>query len=89
MASKKPNENLFKNNYDFEMDYSLLRSKIILRFRTISKFCAYIGMPKQQFSAKLTGNIRFTYKDILNLCEVLDIDQNEIGAYFFSFKRLT
>lgn len=64
--------------------YNKLRGRIIEKFGTQSEFAKKIGMSEQIITAKLAGKSSFTQGNIIAWCETLDIDQNDIGDYFFS-----
>ena len=41
------------------------------------------GIPPSTLTARMTGRLPFTARDIAGLCKALDIPTSEIGAYFF------
>ena len=41
------------------------------------------GIPPSTLTARMTGRLPFTARDIAGPCKVLDIPTNEIGLYFF------
>ena len=66
--------------------YNKLRGRIVEICGTQSEFSKRVGQSEQIISAKLSGNSAFTQDNIIAWCNVLDIDQNEIGNYFFTQK---
>ena len=41
------------------------------------------GIPPSTLTARMTGRLPFTARDISGLCKALDIPTSEIGLYFF------
>ena len=66
------------------IQYNKLRGRIVEKFGSQARFAKAIGQSEQIVSAKLAGSSAFTQENIISWCEVLDIDQNDIGIYFFS-----
>ena len=64
--------------------YNKLRGRIIEICGTQTKFAKEIGLTDQSLTAKLAGRIKFSQDEILKWCEVLNIEQNDIGVYFFT-----
>lgn len=64
--------------------YNKLKGKIVEVFGTQKDFAKAVGMSEQIVCAKLDGRSRFTQENIITWCKALDIDQNEIGLYFFT-----
>ena len=65
-------------------NYSKLKGRIIEKYGSMTNFSEKLGVSKQALSRKMNGNINFSRNDILKWCELLDIDQSEIGIYFFA-----
>lgn len=66
-----------------EMNYNPLLGRI-KEFGLTQKECAKIlGISEGQLSRKLSGEYVFRQDEINGLCNILDIDANEIGKYFF------
>ena len=63
-------------------------SKLLGRIRecgfTQSQLAKAIGISKSTMSAKLNNQFPFTQEEILDMCKVLNIPLNEIGAYFYA-----
>lgn len=66
-----------------KFDYSKLRGRITERFGSISKFCERNSISPVSFSRKLNNVTAFSVRDIIDICNILEIAQEEIGAYFF------
>ena len=64
--------------------YNKLRGRIVEICGTQTEFAKKIGLTDQSLTAKLAGRIKFSQEDILKWCEVLNIDLDEIGVYFFT-----
>ena len=65
-------------------NYSKLLGRIKERGITQEQLAVMIGKNKSTISAKLQGHYSFTAKEIDSICRVLDISNDEIGAYFFT-----
>lgn len=66
--------------------YNKLRGRIVEIFGSQSKFAEAVGQSEQIITAKLAGRSSFTQDNIIAWCKALDIDQNDIGSYFFAPK---
>lgn len=64
--------------------YNRLRGRIVEVFGSQSAFSKAVGQSEQIISAKLSGNSSFTQENIIAWSEALNIDQNDIGSYFFT-----
>lgn len=67
--------------------YNKLRGRIIEICGSQAEFSKKIGQSEQSITAKLSGRSSFTQGNIIAWCEILDIDQNDIGNYFFTQKH--
>jgi len=67
-------------------DYSKLKGRIIEKYDTLSAFAEALGIKVQSVSAKLTGRINLTKKDVITWSQLLDIKPKDIGIYFFALK---
>lgn len=63
--------------------YPKLRGRITEKYGTISAFADALGVSKQAVSQKLNKHLGFTVGNIEKWSELLDIQQEEIGVYFF------
>lgn len=66
--------------------YNKLRGRIIEICGSQSEFSKRVGQSEQIITAKLSGRSSFTQENIIRWCEILNIDQNDIGNYFFAKK---
>lgn len=66
--------------------YNKLRGRIVEIFGSQAKFADVVGQSKQIITAKLSGRSSFTQDNIITWSRALNIDQNEIGNYFFTQK---
>lgn len=64
--------------------YNRLRGRIVEVFGSQAAFSKAVGQSEQIISAKLSGNSSFTQENIIAWSEALNIDQNDIGSYFFT-----
>lgn len=67
-------------------DTNKLRARIVERFGTCRAFCQAIGYKKGILSTRLTGAHPFRADEIRLFCEVLEIPDEEVVAYFFTPK---
>lgn len=67
--------------------YNKLRGRIIEIYGSQSEFSKKIGQSEQSITAKLSGRSSFTQGNIITWSEALDIDQSDIGSYFFTQKH--
>lgn len=66
--------------------YNKLRGRIVEIFGSQAKFADVVGQSEQIITAKLSGRSSFTQDNIITWSRALNIDQNEIGNYFFTQK---
>lgn len=64
--------------------YNKLRGRIVEIFGSQSRFAEEIGQSEQNITAKLAGRSSFTQDNIVTWCQALNIDQADIGSYFFT-----
>lgn len=67
-------------------DYSKLRGRIVERFGTCRAFCQEIGYKSGILSTRLSGLHPFRADEIRLFCDVLEIPDAEVVAYFFTQK---
>lgn len=68
--------------YEQPRDFSAIHSRIAERHEHEYLFAAELGITKQSLSRKLNSIEPFTVSDICTICELLDIPESEIDAYF-------
>lgn len=66
--------------------YNKLRGKIVEVYGSQAKFADVIGQSEQIVTAKLAGRSSFTQDNIISWSKALNIDQNDIGEYFFTLE---
>ena len=64
--------------------YNKLRGRIVEIYGSQAKFAEKVGQSEQIITAKLAGRSSFTQENIITWAEALEIDQNDIGNYFFA-----
>ncbi len=64
--------------------YNKLKGRIVEIFGSQALFSKRIGVSEQTITAKLAGRSKFSQDDIIDWCNALDIDQHDIGLYFFT-----
>lgn len=69
-----------------DYDYSELREKIRIKFKTESACASAMGINRTTLSLKLTNKTDFTQQDIIQLASLLSIPHGKIGRYFFTHK---
>ena len=67
-------------------DYSKLKGRIIEKFGTQTNFVNKFGVSENTFSLKMNNKLRFSTDDIIKISDMLEIDGDDIGAYFFTTK---
>ena len=67
-------------------DYKKLRVRIFEIMGTNTALAEEMGITKETLSKKLQGKVSFTAKDIIQICNILDIPCEEIGLYFYRLK---
>ena len=65
-------------------NYSKLLGRITEKIGTQCKFAEAIGLSERTVSLKLNGKIGWKQDEIAKICEVLEINPNDIPAYFFT-----
>lgn len=67
-------------NFDFRM----LRAKIIEKYGSQQAFAKAYGISNNSFSRKMHNKTPFSSEDIIKMSEMLGIDKQRIGEYFFT-----
>jgi hypothetical protein len=60
-----------------------LKGRIVEKFGSCRKFAEVAGICYVGFCAKMTGKRNVTYSDVVEWSRILEIDQRDIGDYFF------
>jgi hypothetical protein len=69
-----------------EFDFSKLLGRIIEKYGTRSAFATAMGMADSALSNRISNKIHFDAEEICQACELLDIEPQDIPAYFFALK---
>lgn len=71
---------------DVKFDYSKLLGRIREYGFTQERIASAIGMTVGTISFKLNNKAFFTQKEIIKICDLLEIEYTQIGVYFFTLK---
>ena len=64
--------------------YPKLRGRIVEKYGSQEAFAREVGLSTTSMSKKMTGKVGISQSDILKWCPLLDIEVNDIGAYFYA-----
>ena len=67
-------------------DYSKLLGRIKEKGMTQKSLSEAIGIATNSMSFKLTNQAYFKQQEIRRICEILEIEDGEVGLYFFTQK---
>lgn len=67
-----------------QYEYRKLIGRIVEKYGTRKEFAKVLGISENSMSLKLNGKTGFSREDMVRWGELLDIDVNEFGAYFFT-----
>lgn len=65
-------------------DYSKLRGRIIEKFGNTKDFIEAMNFSKTTFYSKMNNNSDWDSQEIFRACNLLDIAEFDIPAYFFT-----
>jgi len=68
------------------MEFRKLKGRIVEICGSQLEFSKRVGLSENIISQKLNGQCGITQDNVYDWCNVLEIDQNDIGAYFFPKK---
>lgn len=68
----------------YVFDYGRLRRRIKLRGLDLKDVADCCGLTFAQFSRKLSSKYSFKSEEIVAICELLDIELENVGGYFFN-----
>lgn len=68
------------------MDFSKLRGRITEKFGTEIRFAEAMGMSARTLSLKLNGVREFKPSEIVRALELLELQTEDVGPYFFAPK---
>ena len=69
-----------------EFDYSKLKGRIVEILGSQSKLAEMMGISDNALSRKLNNFTRFSDTDIMKIIEILKINVEDIGIYFYTLK---
>lgn len=64
--------------------YRKLRGRIVEKYRTQTNFAKAVGISKNAMSRKMSGQVRLSQEDMIQWAELLEIDKEDFGDYFFT-----
>lgn len=67
-----------------QYEYRKLIGRIVEKYGTRKEFAKALGISENSMSLKLNGKTGFSREDMVRWGELLDIDVNDFGAYFFT-----
>ena len=68
--------------YEQPRDFSALRARIAEKYMYEYDFAKELGLTKQALSCKFHSFSAFSVKEIVRICELLDIPDSELDTYF-------
>ena len=69
-----------------KFDFRLLTGRIIAVYGSRQAFAEAVGISKGTLSMKLNNRSRITFEEVIKWAELLGINSEEIGLYFFTPK---
>lgn len=66
--------------------FAKLRGRIVEKYGSQAKFAEALGVTEQTVTGKLNGKTQFTIEDIVEWCNLLEIESEEVNVYFFAEK---
>lgn len=66
-----------------KFNYNKLRGRIVEKYGSLTNFSQNLDISYEALSKKMNNLIAFSQKEIVKWCELLEIQQEEIGSYFF------
>lgn len=67
-------------------DYSKLLGRITEKYGTRARFSEAMALSERSLSLKLNSRVAFKQPEITKACSLLEIDDADIPAYFFTLK---
>ena len=67
-----------------QQKYLKLKARIVEKYGNQGNFAQRLGTSEVTVSKKLCDKVPFTHNDIVKWCEMLEIEQDRIGSYFFT-----
>lgn len=72
-----------------QYNYSKLLGRIVEKVGTQSNFADQMQLSERTISLKLNGKISWKQSEIIKACSVLEIEDQDIPAYFFCVRSST
>lgn len=66
------------------MNKDELKAQIVRKNKTANQLCAAIGISRTAWFRKLNGKSQFTLKEVVDIREVLDLDDEQTNIIFFN-----
>lgn len=67
-------------------DFSKLKGRIVEKYGTQAEFAKAFGISENSLSLKMNNKTKFSADDIIKIADMLDIQQTDVGLYFFTPK---
>lgn len=67
---------------DKKYDYTLLRRRILAKYKSFKDFSESLGICTMSLWRKLNGETDFTIKEVDRICELLEIKKEDMHEYF-------
>ena len=64
--------------------YNKLRGRIVEKYGSLEAFAAAVGISNVSMSKKFNNKMGISREEIVKWSEMLDISNDDIGAYFFA-----
>ena len=64
--------------------YNKLRGRIVEKYGSLEAFAAAVGISNVSMSKKFNNKMGISREEIVKWSEMLDISNDDIGAYFFT-----
>lgn len=65
-------------------EYRKLRGRIVEKYGTLNAFFEKLKITNVQASKKINGKAGFSQEDIVEWCDLLDIDLIDVGPFFYA-----
>lgn len=66
------------------MNKDELKAQIVRKNKTANQLCAAIGISRTAWFRKLNGKSQFTLKEVVDIREELDLDDEQTNIIFFN-----
>lgn len=69
---------------NIEFDYQKLKKRISEKVGSAREMANILGIAETSFSRKMNNKVGFSTEDIMRMKEILEIETEDIGVYFFT-----